>query len=94
MSEYAIIIPAYNEEAYLPATLAAARVAMAAVEEEYGIQICTTLPSGSFDAIVLAVRHDEFVEMGSPSFRKLLVRDGLLYDLKEILSVGESDVRI
>jgi UDP-N-acetyl-D-galactosamine dehydrogenase len=64
------------------------------VEEEYGIQICTALPSGSFDAVVLAVRHDEFVEMGSQSFRKLLVRDGLLYDLKEILSVGDSDVRI
>lgn len=64
------------------------------VEEEYGIQIYKSPPSGSFDTVVLAVRHDEFVEMGSDSFRKLLVRDGLLYDLKEILKVEESDVRI
>ncbi|MGE0767620.1 MAG: nucleotide sugar dehydrogenase [Hyphomicrobiaceae bacterium] len=64
------------------------------VEEEYGIKICSSLPSGTFDAVVLAVRHDEIVKMGRDNFRKLLVRDGLLYDLKEILSIEDSDVRI
>ncbi len=36
MPRYAIVIPAYNEEAYLPATLAAARRAMAAQGERFG----------------------------------------------------------
>lgn len=36
MSRFAIVVPAYNEEACLPATLAAAREAMASVEAEFG----------------------------------------------------------
>jgi glycosyltransferase involved in cell wall biosynthesis len=36
MTRYAIVVPAYNEEACLPATLAAARAAMAAVEGDFG----------------------------------------------------------
>lgn len=36
MPAFAVVIPAYNEEAYLPATLAAARLAMAAVAAEFG----------------------------------------------------------
>lgn len=36
MSAFAVVIPAYNEEAYLPATLAAARLAMAEVASEFG----------------------------------------------------------
>ncbi len=36
MPDYAIIIPAYNEEACLPATLVAARSAMASVAGEFG----------------------------------------------------------
>ncbi len=36
MSAFAVVFPAYNEEAYLPATLAAARLAMAEVAAEFG----------------------------------------------------------
>jgi glycosyltransferase involved in cell wall biosynthesis len=36
MSAFAVVIPAYNEEAYLPATLAAAREAMSEVAAEFG----------------------------------------------------------
>lgn len=36
MSAFAVVIPAYNEEAYLPATLAAAREAIAEVAAEFG----------------------------------------------------------
>jgi glycosyltransferase involved in cell wall biosynthesis len=36
MSAFAVVIPAYNEEAYLPATLAAAREAISEVAAEFG----------------------------------------------------------
>ena len=36
MSDYAIIIPAYNEEAFLATTIAAARGAMAGLGDEFG----------------------------------------------------------
>jgi UDP-N-acetyl-D-galactosamine dehydrogenase len=64
------------------------------VEHEYGLKICKELPAGPFDAVVLAVRHDEFVELGKDKMRALLVRDGVLYDIKEVLAVTESDARI
>ncbi len=64
------------------------------VADEYGLPIYSKCPEGLFDAVVLAVRHDEFVNMGSNKLRALLVRDGLLYDIKEILPVESSDARI
>lgn len=64
------------------------------VAHEYGLKLSETLPSGPFDAIVLAVRHDEFVELGAVEMRRRLVPGGLLYDLKEVLPVSDSDARI
>lgn len=64
------------------------------VEEEYAIKIDTTLPPGPFDAIVLTVKHDEIVKLGAPKLRQMLVNGGLLYDVKEVLQIGESDVRL
>jgi UDP-N-acetyl-D-glucosamine/UDP-N-acetyl-D-galactosamine dehydrogenase len=64
------------------------------VLHEYAIELQTELPQGPFDAIVLAVRHDEIVAIGEKSLRQLLVPGGLLYDLKEVLPVELSDTRI
>lgn len=64
------------------------------VKHEYGIDLAPELPKGPFDAVVLAVRHDAFAEFGEAKLRELLVPSGLIYDLKEVLPVGASDVRI
>jgi UDP-N-acetyl-D-galactosamine dehydrogenase len=64
------------------------------VRHEYQMEIAQELPKGPFDAIVLAVRHDEFVTMGAEKMRAMLVPGGLLYDLKEVLPVDESDARV
>ena len=64
------------------------------VEHEYGLRIESALPNGQFDAIVLAVKHDEIVALKEEGFRRMLVKGGLLYDVKEVLSIGESDVRL
>jgi UDP-N-acetyl-D-galactosamine dehydrogenase len=64
------------------------------VRHEYNIDIARELPRGPFDAVVLAVRHDEFVGMGAARMRALMVPGGLLYDLKEVLPAGESDARV
>lgn len=64
------------------------------VKREYGIDIESRLPAGRFDAVVLAVRHDQFAEMGDARLREMLVPGGLLYDLKEVLPIGGSDARI
>jgi UDP-N-acetyl-D-galactosamine dehydrogenase len=70
----------------------------ASVEEamhEYGLTIANTLPSGKFDGIVLAVRHNEIAAMTAKELRALLTSDaGFIYDIKEVLPVSQSDARL
>lgn len=56
MPDYAIIIPAYNEEAYLPSTLAAAREAMAALGDEFGRGEILVVDNNSSDATAEVAR--------------------------------------
>ena len=64
------------------------------VEHEYGIKLAPVMPAGPFDAVVLAVKHDVIAEMPPVRFREMLVPGGLLYDMKVVLPVAESDVRL
>jgi len=48
-----------------------------------------SLPSG-LDAIVLAVRHAQFVERGA-ALRELLVPGGVLVDVKRVLDPRDFD---
>ena len=63
-------------------------------QHEYGIKITNTLPSGPFDAIVLAVKHNEIASMGEASIRGLLAPSGLIYDIKGILPAAASHARL
>jgi UDP-N-acetyl-D-galactosamine dehydrogenase len=62
--------------------------------EEYGIAVASKIPNGPFDAIVLAVRHNEIVDLGVDRLRDMLSADGVLYDLKQVLPIEASDARI
>ena len=52
------------------------------VMHEYDIEITNELPSDKFDAIILAVSHNEFQEL---DVRSLLGKNGVVYDVKGIL---------
>ncbi|MBR9853707.1 MAG: nucleotide sugar dehydrogenase [Algicola sp.] len=54
----------------------------AEVEHEYGLSITKDLPNEKFDAVVLTVAHQKFLEM---ELRPLLKQDGVLYDVKGII---------
>lgn len=56
----------------------------AEVKHEYGIEITNTLPQEQFEAVVLAVAHNEFVELNIP---ELMAPNGIVYDLKSILKI-------
>jgi UDP-N-acetyl-D-glucosamine/UDP-N-acetyl-D-galactosamine dehydrogenase len=62
--------------------------------EEYRIKISNELPSGQFDAVVLAVKHDAIVALGKSAIDKFLKPGGLIYDVKGVLAITESDARI
>jgi len=53
------------------------------VKHEYGLDIECSLPDGKFDAVVLAVKHEEFDKINIPS---LINNIGILYSLKEFYS--------
>jgi len=57
------------------------------VIHEYGLEITNTLPSEKFEAVVMAVAHNQFTEMDIPA---LLAPAGILYDLKSVLKIPVS----
>lgn len=63
-------------------------------EREHGLAITNSLPAGPYEAAVLAVAHDAIASLGSAPIRELLVPNGIIYDLKGVLPVDESDARI
>jgi UDP-N-acetyl-D-galactosamine dehydrogenase len=64
------------------------------VREEYDLEVVPEMPSGNFDAIVLAVKHDSFRDMGTERLRSMLKPAGIIYDLKQVLPLAESDARL
>ncbi|MFV5391012.1 Vi polysaccharide biosynthesis UDP-N-acetylglucosamine C-6 dehydrogenase TviB [Acinetobacter towneri] len=64
------------------------------VEHEYGLTPITQLKEHHYDAVILAVAHDEFKNMSVEDFRALAKENYVLYDLKYILEVQESDLRL
>jgi UDP-N-acetyl-D-galactosamine dehydrogenase len=49
---------------------------------------------GSYDAIVVAVAHDQFKCMGVNAIRNLGKSESVVYDLKYVLCAEESDLRL
>lgn len=67
----------------------------AEVHEEYGQTIGTALPdSGSYDAVVLTVPHDDIKAQGPARLRSLLKPGGVLYDMKASFALTDSDLRL
>lgn len=63
-------------------------------EHEYGITPVEALENGQYDAVILAVAHEQFKEMGAEAIRALGKANHVLYDLKYVLSRPESDLRL
>jgi len=62
--------------------------------EEYAINPIPQLEDGKYDAIVLAVSHKQFVEMGADAIHKLGKENHVLFDIKYILKANEVDGRL
>ncbi|WP_418885853.1 Vi polysaccharide biosynthesis UDP-N-acetylglucosamine C-6 dehydrogenase TviB [Enterovibrio paralichthyis] len=63
-------------------------------EEEYGLTLCTEKKVGFYDAVVLAVAHDEFKNMGAEEIRSFGKPEHVLYDLKYVLGKNDVDMRL
>lgn len=63
-------------------------------EHEYGIGTIDQLQNGLYDAVILAVAHQQFIALGAEKIRALGKVNHVLYDLKYVLDQSESDVRL
>lgn len=61
---------------------------------EYGIAPASELLPNEYDAVILAVAHKQFIEMGAEQIRVLAKTNHVLYDLKYILPAHASDLRL
>lgn len=64
------------------------------VQHEYGLAPIKKLENGLYDAIVIAVAHNQFKTMSAQEFQALGKEKYVLYDLKYILDKTESDLRL
>ncbi|MCF2908822.1 Vi polysaccharide biosynthesis UDP-N-acetylglucosamine C-6 dehydrogenase TviB [Pseudoalteromonas sp. DL2-H2.2] len=63
-------------------------------EAEYGIQLTDTPKDGSYDAIIIAVGHNQFKALGAEAIRAYGKESHVLYDLKYVLDKSDVDLRL
>ena len=67
----------------------------AEAQHEYGLACLPALPApGQYAAVVLAVGHRQFVELGAPGIQALGQPGAVLFDVKGILPLGAADARL
>jgi len=68
---------------------------VADAEREYGLLCLREAPAtDQYDAVVLAVGHQQFVSMGAKGIKAFGKRHAVLFDVKGILPKGEADARL
>jgi len=61
---------------------------------EYGLDLLTAPAPGTYDAIVLAVAHEQFTELGVETIRGFGTPASVLFDVKSVLPKAASDLRL
>lgn len=64
------------------------------VRKEYGLNLIDQLNASVYDAIVVAVDHAHFKQWGVTKIRSLGKENHILYDIKNVLDISESDLRL
>ena len=65
-----------------------------AAAQEYGLKLTMEYKQNQYDAIIVAVAHDEFKHMGAEAIRKLGKASHVLYDLKYVFEKNSVDMRL
>lgn len=66
----------------------------AEAKHEYGLTLIERINPSHYDAIILAVAHNEFKAMGANEIRALGKVEHVLYDLKYVLNKQDVDMRL
>jgi UDP-N-acetyl-D-galactosamine dehydrogenase len=64
-------------------------------EHEYGLRCLADRPAlGHYDAIILAVGHQEFISMGAQGIKAFGKPGAVIYDVKSVFPMGTADGRL
>jgi UDP-N-acetyl-D-galactosamine dehydrogenase len=66
----------------------------AEAQHEYGINLTEQPVKGEYDGVIVAVPHQDYAAMSAGDLRGYLNKNGVLYDLKGVLPLGEADLRL
>ncbi|MBK9657698.1 MAG: nucleotide sugar dehydrogenase [Rhodanobacteraceae bacterium] len=61
---------------------------------EYKVELCAEPAAGTYDLVVLAVAHRQFVDLGEAGLRAFLKPGGVLFDVKYAVPDGAADGRL
>ena len=64
------------------------------VKNTYQLDVIGHFEKGKYHAIVLAVAHDEFLQLGAEGIHAFGANKHVLYDIKSVLPIGEVDARL
>ena len=64
------------------------------VKTEYGLELAGDPQHGDYDAVVIAVAHDQFKALGAEGIRAFGKPSALVYDIKYVLPADEVDDRL
>jgi len=54
------------------------------VQNEYGIKLIETPEDNFYEAIIITVKHNFFISKGIDYYNKYLVKNGIIFDVKEV----------
>lgn len=63
-------------------------------KEIYNIDVTSEAKSDYYDAIIIAVGHDEFKKMGADKIKQFGRSNHIIYDLKYVLNKSDTDLRL
>ena len=63
------------------------------VRREYALEMVAEPGEGNYDAVIIAVGHKQFSDMGAGKLRSLCKPGGVLYDVKSLLPAEAGDAR-
>lgn len=63
-------------------------------QQEYGLEPVDTIEKKSYDGIIIAVEHRQFIDMGISEIRSFAKEEHVIYDLKSVFGVDEVDARL
>jgi UDP-N-acetyl-D-galactosamine dehydrogenase len=66
----------------------------AEAKHEFDIEMTESPADGAYDAVILAVAHRQFTEMGEPRLKALGRPDAVFYDIKYLLPAAATDGRL